>query len=197
MDQTKRVIIEGEKVHNVGYRPFLLWKVRELGIPNHDARNVKENGMERVVVSVGGEGKSVQVFVEFVKENCPEKAKVSRVLEAEPPERVMPVDEYQKVLDSEQHNTLIQAGLMMIDMQKQAVESINKGFSETKHDFITLRDDYGKISHTMEKILESMDNTSKKTEQVLERLTQQQESFTQAINGLTGAILKLAEKSAE
>jgi len=65
---------------------------------------------------------------------------------------------------------------------------------ETKQDFTNLRQDYGKIYQTTEKIPESMDNTSKKTEKVLEVLTQQQKEFTDAINGLTKAILALAEK---
>lgn len=87
MDQIKRIIIEGKKVHNVDYRPFLLWKVRGLGIPSHDARNVKENNIEKIVVSVGGEENQLRKFVKFAKENYPESASVSRVWEAEPPER--------------------------------------------------------------------------------------------------------------
>lgn len=183
----KRIIIMGEKVHNVGYRPFLLWKVRELGIPNHDARNVKENGMQRVVVSVGGEEKHVRKFVEFAKENYPEKAKVSDVKEVEPPEYVMPIDEYQKMLDSEQHNTMVQAGLGMLDKQDQTIQEVktvgNKvdnvaskvdnvagkldNFAgETNQNFQTMKTDYGKISQDLAKAVQSINRIAESIEKL-------------------------------
>jgi len=190
----KKVIIEGEKVHYVGYRPFLLAKARRLQIPNYESDNVKENGKERVIVSVGaGEEKQLNEFIEFVKSNHPSEAKVSGVREAEPPEYVMPIDEYQKVLSAEQQNKMVQTGLMMVDKQDLMVDKqdetikvlggkIDSGFTKTDQDFKTLREDYGKISKTMEKILEQM--------------THQQKEFTDAINGLSGAILALAKKKA-
>jgi acylphosphatase len=225
MDQIKRIIIKGGKVHNVGYRPFLLAKARRLRIPNYEADNVEEEGKQMVIVSVGGVEKQVQEFVEFVKENYPKKANVSGIwVDPNPPESVMPLDEYDKILAAEQQNTVIQTGLEMVGLQKQTVgiqkqtvdmqkqtvdmqkqtvdmqkqtvdmqkqtieeiktvgEKIDLGFEKTDQDFSTLREDYGKISQTMEEILD--------------RLTQQQKEFTEAINGLTNAILKLAEKSA-
>jgi acylphosphatase len=125
MNKIKGIIIEGERVHYVGYRPFLLAKARRLGIPNYEADNVEVGGKQRVIVSVGGEEKQVLEFVGFAEENYPRRAEVGRVCDdPNPPERVMPIDEYQKVLDSEQHNTMVQAGLKMIDMQKQTVEEI-------------------------------------------------------------------------
>ena len=196
MRQIKRIIIEGEKVHNVGYRPFLLWKVREIGISNHDARNVKENGMERVVVSVGGEEKQIQEFVKFVKENYPEKARVSRVWEdPKPPERVMLVDEYDKVLAAEQQNTVVQSGLVMIDMQKEALKNQRKMLEKQDQTIgaidkldvnVNMRFDnldvkYGKIAENMEKILEEMKEERKEARKSMERIL--------------NAILKLAEKS--
>ncbi|MBA3043592.1 acylphosphatase [archaeon] len=98
----KRIVIEGEKVHNVGYRPFLLWKACELGIPNYDAKNVEEEGKQMMIVSFGGEENQLKSFIEFVKENYPPRAKVSGVSEDEPPERVMSMDSYIKFLHVEQ-----------------------------------------------------------------------------------------------
>jgi len=160
----KKVIIEGEKVHYVGYRPFLLRKARELRVPNYDAKNVKENGKEIVEVSLGGEEKQVQDFMGFVKSNYPPEAKVSEVKDGEPPEYVMPIDEYQKILDSEQHNTMVQAGLGMIKMQEITVGNQEKMLQkqdqmreDMNRNFSTLDTKYGALS---EKI-ESMDNTLK------------------------------------
>jgi len=45
------------------------------------------------------------------------KTKIEYVWEdPKPPERVMLVDEYDKVLAAEQQNTVVQSGLVMIDM---------------------------------------------------------------------------------
>ncbi len=119
----KRIIIEGEKVHNVGYRPFLLSKAWELNIPNYFARNIKEeDGVERVEVYLGGDEEQVQEFIEFIKNNYPPKAKVSGVREGEPPGRVMQIDKYDRVLSAEQRNTMVQTGLVMVNKQDQMIE---------------------------------------------------------------------------
>ncbi|MBU4189614.1 MAG: acylphosphatase [Candidatus Thermoplasmatota archaeon] len=176
----KRIVIEGEKVHNVGYRPFLLWKVRELRIPNHDARNVKENGMQRVVVSVGGEENQLRKFVEFAKENYPEKAEVSGVREVESPEYVILIDEYQKMLDSEQHSRMVQAGLGMLDKQDQMlgkqdqtiqeVKGVSEGIKEfrleTNQNFQTMKTDYGKISQDLATAVQSINRIAESIEKL-------------------------------
>ena len=118
----KRIIIEGEKVHNVGYRPFLLSKAWELNIPNYFARNIKEeDGVEQVEVYLGGDEEQVQEFIEFIKNNYPPKANVSGVREAEPPGRIMQIDKYDRVLSAEQRNTMVQTGLIMIGKQDQKI----------------------------------------------------------------------------
>ncbi len=52
---SKRITIEGDKVHQVGYRPFLLAKAIRLRIKNFDAENIEENGKQKVIVSVYGD----------------------------------------------------------------------------------------------------------------------------------------------
>ncbi len=152
----KGIIIEGGRVHNVGYRLFLLAKARRLAIPNYEVENVEEGGRQKVIVSVGGGEKQVREFTDFVKSNYPKKAEVSRVREIEPPERVMPIDDYDKVLAAEQQNTVAQAGLAMLDKQDQMLgkqdktieeiktvgDRVDCGFTKTGQDFSTLREDY-------------------------------------------------------
>jgi len=119
----KRIIIEGERVHHVGYRPFLLTKAMKLEIQRFEAENVVEKEKQRVIVSIGGEEEQIQEFVRFVKENYPSRAKVLRVIEdSKTPERVMNIDDYRKVLSTEQQNTIVQAGLMMVEKQDRMLE---------------------------------------------------------------------------
>jgi len=164
----KKIIIEGEKVHRVGYRPFLMAKARRLGIPNYESDNVEEAGKQRVIVSVGGDGKQVQDFVEFVKdiENRPPKAKVSRTWEAEPPEYVMPIGEYDKVLAADQRNTIVQAGLGMIEIQQTTVGNQEKMLD--KHDQML-----GMQKQTIEEIKTvgvKVDNVATKVDNVADKI---------------------------
>lgn len=224
----KKIIIEGEKVHNVGYRPFLLRKAMELGIRNYDANNVKENGKETVEVLIDGEGRQVEAFMAFARESYPPKARVSEVREAEPPESVMPIDDYDKVLAAEQQNTIVQSGIEMLGKQDQMlgkqdetihevrgagnkVDSGNKTLGEKIDNvgnkvgaldthmnkrFDTLDDKYGRISSDISKAIKGIEQVARNTEKILEHQSEQQENFTRSVDGLTGAILKLAEKSA-
>ena len=166
----KKVIIEGEKVHHVGYRPFLLRKARELRILNYDAKNVKENGTEVVEVSLDSDEKQVQEFVDFVKNNYPPEARVSEVREAEPPEYVMSIDEYDKVLAAEQRNTTVQAGLGMLGMQKQTIDKLDSFHQDTVQRFDTLDEKYLRISQNMERILEEMKEERKEYRTSIEKL---------------------------
>ena len=198
----KKVVIEGEKVHYVGYRPFLLAKARRLRIPNYEADNIEEDGKEKVIVSVGGEEKQVLEFVEFIKRNYPTKAKVSNIREAEAPEWVMPIDEYDKVLAAEQQSTIVQSGLGMlekqdqtidlqrqtlekqdqtIDLQRQTIGAIDKLDADVNMRFDNLDVKYGKIAENMERILEEMKEERKEARKSMERIL--------------NAILKLVKKT--
>ena len=198
----KKVVIEGEKVHYVGYRPFLLAKARRLRIPNYEADNIEEDGKEKVIVSVGGEEKQVLEFVEFIKRNYPTKAKVSDIREAEAPEWVMPIDEYDKVLAAEQQSTIVQSGLGMlekqdqtidlqrqtlekqdqtIDLQRQTIGAIDKLDADVNMRFDNLDVKYGKIAENMERILEEMKEERKEARKSMERIL--------------NAILKLVKKT--
>lgn len=181
MNQIKKIIIEGKKVHNVGYRPFLLRKARNLGIRNYDADNLIEEGQQKIMISFKGDENQLKEFEEFVRMNHPPNAKVSDVRDVEPPDQVMSIDEYDKVLAAEQQNKIVQTGLsmlgkqdQMLDKQDQTIEvlgdKIDHGFEKMNQNFNKMDVKYDKVSDKMD----SIDNTLKE---------------------LTKAILKLAEKT--
>lgn len=124
MTVRKRILIKGRKVHNVGYRPFLMEKAQELKIPNFHAKNIKENEKQVVDVRVGGEGGRIDKFLNFVNENWPEFAEVENISveEKEYEEDIMTLEDFSGVLSALQHSRIVQAGLGMIEMQKQALE---------------------------------------------------------------------------
>ena len=78
MDVKKKILIKGEKVHDVGYRLLLTNLADDLGIENFNAKNIKEEGRQAVRVLVGSSSGNVNKFFNLVKEaeNFPEHAKV-------------------------------------------------------------------------------------------------------------------------
>jgi acylphosphatase len=123
MTVKRRILIKGRKVHNVGYRPFLMEKAQELKIPNFHAKNIKENGKQVVDVRVWGEGGRIDKFLEFVNEYWPDFAEVDNISveEKEYEGDIMTLEDFSSVLSALQLSKIVQAGLGMIEMQKQAL----------------------------------------------------------------------------
>lgn len=120
----KKIIIEGKKVHNVGYRPFLLEKAQELCIPNFYTKNMKENSTEEVVILLDGESGQITEFLTFIRENQPENAQVTEIREdPNPPRRVMLMDSYVHLLNTGQLSKIVQTGLKMLDKEDETIEA--------------------------------------------------------------------------
>ncbi len=134
MTVKKRILIKGGKVHNVGYRPFLMGRAQELKIPNFHAKNIKENGKQVVDVRVGGEGGRIDKFLKFVNENWPEFAEVENISveEKEYEEDIMTLEDFSGLLSALQLSKIVQAGLGMVEMQKQTIEMQKQALG--KHD---------------------------------------------------------------
>jgi len=189
----KRIIIEGEKVHRVGYRPFLLAKARRLRIPNYDAENLVENGTQKVAVSLGGEEKQVQAFVEFVNENYPENAKVSRVREAEPSKDVIPIDEYASILAAEQQNTVIQTGLGMLGKQDVSID-MQKGMLDKQDQVLDKQDKtITEIKNVVDKVGvvgANVNNLKTETKESFQHLNMKYDIISQNMNRIFEELVK-------
>ena len=72
---------------------------------------------------------------------------------------------------------------------------MNSERKRNKNSLTNLDIKYGKIAENMERIMVSMEDTSRKNGEVLERFAQQQENFNKSIDKLTDAILTLANRS--
>jgi acylphosphatase len=63
-----KIVIHGPKVHNVGYRYFLLNQADNLGLKGFSARNMKANGLQVVQIFVEGDENQVSEFQEISKD---------------------------------------------------------------------------------------------------------------------------------
>ena len=215
------------KVHDIGYRLFLMNSAEDLGIENFDAKNIKQDGKQCVKVLIESSEDNVNRFIDFAKdkENRPEHANVDSVDIQDYTDEIKSFESFRTGFMAEQQYKFVNVGHGMLnemkgvktetkgmrtEMHEFRTESgenfarLNTGVAEVKNETKGMRTEmnenfrhldmkYDKISDTMKDILASMDNTSKKTEKILETLTAQQENFTQAVNGLTKAILALAK----
>ena len=112
-----KVTIIGGKVHDVGYRPFLLDLADSLLIERFDARNVVIEGKQAVVVLVEGDENQINQFIELIKENKPENAVVEEIKIEEYKGFVRSIDSYRQSLMVSQLNKIVQVGLQMLHKQ--------------------------------------------------------------------------------
>jgi len=95
----KKITLHGE-VHYVGYRLLLLEQADSMFIPHFDARNIKLNGKETLVILVDGEDVQLNEFIEFVNSNCPEKAVVESISVSEYTGKVKGIDKFRQSFDT-------------------------------------------------------------------------------------------------
>jgi acylphosphatase len=72
--------ITGNKVHDVGYRVFLLRKALELGVGRFNAYNTKENGVQTLISFLECDSDQILTFQDYVQNNKPENAQVSDII---------------------------------------------------------------------------------------------------------------------
>ncbi|MEM3505954.1 MAG: acylphosphatase, partial [Archaeoglobaceae archaeon] len=108
-----KITIKG-KVHEVGYRLFLLEEADSLFIPCFDARNVKINGKEAIIVLVDGEKEQLQQFIEFVKSNKPENALVEEISVEEFKGKVRDIEKFRASFNTSQLSKIVQVGVKML-----------------------------------------------------------------------------------
>jgi acylphosphatase len=103
-----------DKVHGVGYGAFLLEEADSLLIPKFEARNVKIDGKEALIVLIDGDKEQIESFVRFVKENRPEKAVVEEYHGT-----VRDIEKFRAGFTSTQLSKIVQVGLEMLKKQDE------------------------------------------------------------------------------
>jgi acylphosphatase len=74
-----KIKITGPKVHDVGYRVFLLKNAMNLALPGLSTYNWEENGQQEVIALVEGDEARLAPFLQTIEKNKPELAEVSKV----------------------------------------------------------------------------------------------------------------------
>jgi acylphosphatase len=74
-----KIRITGQKVHEVGYRVFLLKNAMNLALPGLSTYNWEENGQQEVIALVEGDEARIAPFLQAIEKNKPVQAEVSEV----------------------------------------------------------------------------------------------------------------------
>jgi acylphosphatase len=112
----------GTKVHDVGYRVFLLRKAMELGIERFSALNITENGLQTVIFYTEASDDALMTFQSFVDQNHPEHAEVSDITFEDYSGYVMGILDYLHLFQAEQLSKGIPAILDIKDNTQKMLE---------------------------------------------------------------------------
>jgi acylphosphatase len=95
--KAKEIAIQG-KVHDVGYRVFLLSEAESVFIEKFDARNVLVEGEPHLIVRIEGAEEKISRFAEFVESNYPPEASVEAVKVKDYGDEVRSIDSFRQSL---------------------------------------------------------------------------------------------------
>ncbi len=134
-----KVKITGKKVHEVGYRVFLLRKALELGVERFNAYNTKENGVQALVAFLEGNKDQKNAFMDFVRSNKPENAEVGDTAFEDYEGYVISVGDYMHLIQVEQLSKGIPA-ILSIDKKQDSMlekqDNVLEKLDETRKDIV-------------------------------------------------------------
>ncbi|MBL7117974.1 MAG: acylphosphatase [Candidatus Syntrophoarchaeum sp.] len=182
--KAKRIIIRG-KVHDVGYRLFLLTEAESMFIENFDARNIVVDGEQRLIALVDGPEEKINRFVEFARSNYPPDASVLAVEVEDYPEEIRSIDSFRQSFMVSQLAKIAQTGVgmlkrqdMMLEKQDMTLakqdmtlekqdETINAIREESEKTRAVVKGESEKTRETIEKVSEVVSEEGEKTREVI------------------------------
>ena len=125
----KRILIKGPKVHDLGYRLFLLEEADRLGITGFDARNLVEEGMQIIEVLVEGEDRRVDSFLNFVRTSRPEGAEITEIKVENYEGEIRSMDSFYRSFSASQLSKIVTIGISMLKEQREMRSEMREGFN--------------------------------------------------------------------
>jgi len=181
----KRILITG-KVHDVGYRPFLLGLAESLEIEKFFADNRFINGKQAVEVLVDGDEDKVSSFIKFIKTEIPENADVEKIEIEDYKGSVMKVESYYRYLTAMQLAKIATYGGRMLDKQDTMLEKQDTMLG--KMDSMLEKQDtmLGKMDSMLEKqdtMLGKMDSMLEKQDETVMVIKEESKKTREEIGG--------------
>ncbi len=131
--------IIGNKVHDVGYRVFLLRKALELGMERFNAYNTKENGVQVLISFLDGDSDQISTFQNYVRNNRPENADISDITFEDYVGHVIGIVDFMHLIQVEQLSKGIPAILSIDRKHDQMLEKLDQNRTEISSEIRELR----------------------------------------------------------
>jgi hypothetical protein len=186
MSVKRRILIKGKKVHNVGYRPFLMEKAQELKTEHAEVESitVEEREYEDDIMGIGDFSrvlsasqlsKIVQTGLGMFEIQMQALGKHDQTLEKQD-QTIAIIKNGNEMLATKQ-DQMLEKQDVMIGKQDQTIFIIRSGVdemrefrTETQQNFANLDTKYGKIAENMERILEELKEERKEYRESIEKL---------------------------
>lgn len=126
MDLKKKLIITGQKVHDIGYRPYLLGLAESMEIERFFVDNIFLNDKQVVYALVGSAKEKVDSFVEIASSKYPEKSDVDKVEVEDYKGNVMKIESFYRYLTAMQLSKITNYGGKMLGMQEKTLSMQEK-----------------------------------------------------------------------
>jgi acylphosphatase len=126
MDIKKKIIIKGQRVHDVGYRPYLLGIAESMEIERFFAKNILIDEKQGIHVLVDSSEEKVKAFIDIVSSEYPEKSEVENIEVEDHIGNVMKIESYYRYLTAMQLSKIATYGGKMLGMQEKTLEMQEK-----------------------------------------------------------------------
>jgi acylphosphatase len=142
MNMKLKIKIAGPKVHDVGYRYFLMSTAIDLGLRGFQARNRMSGKEQEVIALVDGDEEAITDFKAMVGAQKPEHAEISAITCVDYEGDVMRTGEYAQVCSAQQLNKAIP---LLLDMRndlkemKGDIKAVRKTGDETLSEIKAVR----------------------------------------------------------
>ena len=155
MNMKLKIKIAGPKVHDVGYRYFLMSTAIDMGLRGFQARNRMSGKEQEVIALVDGDEEAITDFKAMVGAQKPEHAEVSNITCVDYEGDVMRTGEYAQVCSAQQLNKAIP---LLLDMRND--------LKEMKGDIKEMKGDIKAVRKTGDETLSEIKAVRKNTDAI-------------------------------
>ena len=178
----KKLIIEGDKVHDVGYRLFLMDLADDFLLPCFSAKNKVKDGRQQVVVLAGGKDGKVETFIASAKKEFPPNAKVGNVSVSDYEGDIRTIESFSRSFSTSQLSKIANAGVFMLGKQDQTVSIIREGNEKVSKE---IREGNEKVS---KEIREGNEKVTKEIREGNEKLLGKQDEMVEKQDQVSGKL---------
>ena len=176
-DMKKKIIINGSRIHDVGYRLALLQYAKEYRFLSFEAINTLDDEKECVCIYVEGDENKITEFVSKVHRTIPEVALVNAITDEYYEGEILPISVFSQDLQMEQMTKAVPILVEMRDLQKETLEKQDKALNlhhqtlDLQHQTLDLQHDtISEIKGLREDFRFTFDNRLKKIEDTLQMI---------------------------